>query len=267
MRELTSSLDPSVTSSRSADIVPVKGIRNLSGFAKVLAGGRVIKLNRNKPFMEKFIGCNENQLCGKSPQPESIDQVILETVVTNLEAGVQLIEKQEHALAKFGGRLSEVALALNHSLEKPSESSLAQVQFEESRGVLRELSKETFDHTSLFSNGPSKPITLALPMKRCWEGISIDRLDISKPGLLAIDKGKVCPNAAGFLLDRDSVQSAFDEWRSMCVHNHMQGALLLNKLKLLMGKLKDLIGGKRWVPPPTPDRSSSGPLYRSSSDN
>ena len=63
--------------------------------------------------MEKFIGCNENQLCGKSPQPESIDQVILETVVTNLEAGVQLIEKQEHALAKFGGRLSEVALALD----------------------------------------------------------------------------------------------------------------------------------------------------------
>lgn len=239
----------------------VRGPTKLAGFAKVLAGGRVVTLDRNKSFEERFLGCSTTQH-DQEPHHTSVHQVVLETVVANLEAGVKLVEQQELSLAKFGGRLTEVALALNKSRETPKHSLSAQRDFEISRDKLRLISKDTFDHTALFSNGPSKPITLALPADTHWEGLSIERCDLAKPGFLAIDRGKVCPGAAGLLLDRESIQRAFDEWRSLCVNNLMQSNFVSGKLMLFLGKLKDYIGGKRWQAPPFPDDLSNGPLRR-----
>ena len=180
---------------------------------------------------------------------------------------MNLIQKQELSLAKFGGRLAEIALALNKARETPEHSANAQSDFERSLSCLRSIAKETFDHTALFSNGPTKPITIAIPARNHWEGISIDRCDLAKPGLLAIDRGKVCPRAVGLLLDRISVQRAFDEWRSMCVNNLMQSHLVNGVLGSFLGKLKDFIGGKRWVAPPFPDNRSPGPLRRPNLEN
>ena len=237
----------------------------LAGFAKVLAGGRVVKLDNTKTFDERFLGCAVQG--NKSSTELSSDQAILETIVANLEAGVNLIQKQELSLAKFGGRLAEIALALNKARETPEHSANAQSDFERSLSCLRSIAKETFDHTALFSNGPTKPITIAIPARNHWEGISIDRCDLAKPGLLAIDRGKVCPRAVGLLLDRTSVQRAFDEWRSMCVNNLMQSHLVNGVLGSFLGKLKDFIGGKRWVAPPFPDNRSPGPLRRPNLEN
>ena len=50
--------------------------------------------------------------------------------------------------------------------------------------------KKTFDHTALFSMGPAKPITVAVPTRTKWEGLSIDRCNLSTPGLRALDAGK-----------------------------------------------------------------------------
>jgi hypothetical protein len=237
----------------------------LAGFAKVLAGGRVVKLDNTKKFDERFLGCDieSTQACNETTS----DQAILETVVSNLEAGVQLIGKQELSLAKFGGRLAEIALALNKAREIPKCSTDAQSDFERSRDCLRSIARETFDHTALFSNGPSRPITIAVPARNHWEGLSIDRCDLAKPGLLSIDRGKVCPRAVGILLDRESIQRAFEEWRFMCVNNFMQSHLVNSMLKEFLGKLKGFIGGKRWIAPPFPNSQSPGPLRRPNLEN
>jgi len=237
----------------------------LGGFAKVLAGGRVVKLDNTKTFGERFLGADIQS--NKSSPGYSSDQAILETIVANLEAGVNLIEKQELSLAKFGGRLAEIALALNQARETTEHASKAQSDFERSRNCLRSIAKETFDHTALFSNGPSKPITIAIPSRNHWEGLSIDRCDLAKPGLLSIDRGKVCPQAAGLLLDCESIQRAFEEWRYLCVNNLMQSHLFKGTLGTFLGKLKDFIGGKRWIAPPFPDNRSPGPLKRPNLEN
>jgi len=241
--------------------------KDLGGFAKVLAGGRVVKLDRDKPFMERFIGCTLSPAEIAHKDNRSRGQVVLETVVANLEAGVKLVDKQELFLAKFGGRLTEIALSLNKARETPVHSQEAQAVFEHSREKLRTIAKETFDHTALFSNGPAKPITLALPVKDHWEGLSIDRCDLAKPGFLAIDRGKVCPHASGYLLDRESIQRAFVEWRLLCVHNLMQADLIKSKFKAFLGRLRDFVGGKRWDAPPFPSDLSTGPLRRPNLDN
>ena len=50
---------------------------------------------------------------------------LLESVSANLEAGMKLLDKQELSLAKIGGKLSEIALALNqarNSVDKQPDS-------------------------------------------------------------------------------------------------------------------------------------------------
>ena len=225
----------------------------------------MVTLDHSKDFGERFLGMvspKENPSVAVTPE-----QAMLETIVANLEAGMKLVEKQEFSLAKFGGRLADIALALNKARETPEHSAIAQDDFEHSRDCLRSIAKETFDHTALFSNGPSKPITIAIPAKMHWEGLSIDRCDLSKPGFLAIDRGKVCPRATGLLLDRESIQRAFEEWRSLCVNNLMQSQLINSALKSFLGKLRDFIGGRRWLAPPFPECSSNGPLRRPHLEN
>ena len=58
----------------------------------------------------------------------------------------------------------------------------------------------------MFSNGPSKPITIAVPGSNAWEGINIDRSNLNQPGLQVVDQGKVYGNSPGFSGFRDPLQ-------------------------------------------------------------
>ena len=244
----------------------VKARPKLEGFAKVLAGGRVVGLKREAPFVDRMIGFD----LGTPPhisQPKPVEQLILESVATNLEAGVKMLDKQELALAQMGGRLSEIALALNRAREIPDSREESQVLFERARNDLKNLSKETFDHTALFSMGASKPIVVAVPSKNKWLGLSIDRCDLAKPGLQSIDCGKVSPCATGLLLDPESISRAFDEWRRHCASNRLQWNLIYNRWQGLVSTLKHFLGGRRWIAPPFPDDADKGPLSRPHLDN
>ena len=134
----------------------------LTGLAKVLAGGRVVNMRKEKPFADRMLS---DGLSNYRPTDASIclEHVILESVATNLEAGVKLLDKQEFTLAKMGGRLSEMALSLNLARQKLEPVDIAQKSFEQSLEKFRVLTKETFDHTALFSTGPAKPVTVAAP--------------------------------------------------------------------------------------------------------
>ena len=251
-----------------ANQVPRNSHRKLAGFAKVLAGGRVVGLNRDKPFADRMLADGVADFF-KSPSSKetSIQQIILESVATNLEAGVKLLDRQEFALAKMSGRLSEMALYLNQARSGVEQHQSAQEKFEETRSYLRSLAKETFDHTAIFSNGPAKPITVVVPANSRWEGLSIDRSNLKSPGLQAIDAGKVSPSAAGLLLDPETFRKAFDEWRLLCAGNRLQWHLVYQRWQGVVTTLKYFLGGRRWTPPPFPDDSDSGPIRRPHLDN
>ena len=144
----------------------------------------------------------------------SIEQIILESVATNLEAGVKLIDKQEFALAQMGGRLSEMALLLNQARCSSDFQDVAQSKFEVSRTTFRSIAKTTFDHTALFSVGPAKPVTVIVPAKNHWEGLSIDRCN-EEPGLSAIEVGKFRLQRMASCLTLSHFSAAF-EWRMLC---------------------------------------------------
>jgi len=235
----------------------------LAGFAKVLAGGRVVGLQREKPFADRMLADGLSGYQAKSStQGTPVEQVILESVATNLEAGVKLLDKQEFVLAKMGGRLSEMALCLNIARQNLEQSGQAQSTFEQARSILRKLSKETFDHTALFSMGPAKPITVVVPSLNHWEGLSIDRGNLSSPGLKTVDSGKVSPGAQGLLLDPQSFTKAFEEWRNLCAVNRLQWHLIYDRWQGILSSLKHFLGGRRWTPPSFPDDKCSGPLSR-----
>ena len=237
--------------------------KRLAGFAKVLVGGRVIGLDRSKPFADRMLAEGVAQFQNKRcPKDTSIQQIILESVATNLEAGVKLLDRQELALAKMGGRLSEMALALNQARSDSSMHQSAQLKFQHSRENFRSLSKETFDHTALFSMGPAKPITIAVPAGSHWEGLSIDRCNLKTPGLHAIEYGKVSPSSNGLLLDPDTFTRAFAEWRTMCAGNRLQWHLVYQRWQSIVRQFKYFLGGRRWDPPPFPSDDDGGPLQR-----
>ena len=246
---------------------PRKKHQKLSGFAKVLAGGRVIGLNREKPFADRMIAEGVTNFTNAELKDIPVEQVILESVATNLEAGVKLIDKQEVALAKMGGRLSEMALLLNQAKLAPEKRDCLQSKFDESRELFRGITKQTYDHTALFSMGPSKPVTVVVPAKYHWEGLSIDRCDILKSGLLTIDRGKISPTADGLLLDAETFGKAFGEWRSLCAHNRLQWHLVFQKWQGVVRTLKNFLGGSRWTPPPFPKDDDPGPLKRPNLEN
>ena len=236
--------------------------RKLSGFAKVLSGGRVVGLNKEKPFLDRMLAEGVSDYIHKTSNPIPVEQIILESVATNLEAGVKLIDKQEFVLAQMGGRLSEMALLLNQVRCSPEYHLKAQTKFEESQLTFRTIAKETFDHTALFSMGPSKPVTVVVPAITHWEGLSIDRCNLQSPGLSAIDNGKVSPAASGLLLDPQTFTTAFEEWRRLCVINRLQWHLIYQRWQGVVRNLKHFLGGRRWTPPPFPDDDDPGPLRR-----
>ena len=136
--------------------------RLAKGFAKVVAGGRIVRLQHGKPFLERMV------TGGASVQSEPTtsgthEQAVLESVASNLEAGIEMVGHQEVCLAKIGGRLSEIALSLNHARSPEcdeKERMSLQIRFETSRDEIRKLAQSTFDNPALFSKGPAKPITV-----------------------------------------------------------------------------------------------------------
>ena len=234
--------------------------RKLAGFAKVLSGGRVVRLDKDKPFRERMIG-SIPEMPAQTHSPH-YQQAILQTVEMNLTAGLRLLDEQELCLAKIGGKLSEVALSLNNAQSKPDTAACEHERFEKARARIRDVSKTTFDHCTLFSNGPSNPIIVAVPTPYYWEGLSIERCDISQPGFISIDKGKVSPHAEGLMLDGQSISRSFTEWRRMCASNRMQWQLLKERMALIVRSMSLIASGKDWALPQFPEDSSTGPLQR-----
>lgn len=239
------------------------------GFAKVVAGGRIVRLQQGKPFLERMVTGEVSSL-SEPPESSSHEKAVLESVASNLEAGIEMVGHQEVCLAKIGGRLSEIALSLNHARtpqcsEKEKVSS--QVRFESSRNQIRDLSRTTFDNTALFSNGTAKPITIAVPTQGEWEGISIDRANLEQPGLTTVDLGKVYGSGPGYSLDPGSVKRAFDEWRALCINNRMQWGLLMDRLHGAHQSLLDVASGKKWRVPQVPKSGALGPLRRPHRNN
>ena len=85
----------------------IRGNQTPRGFADS-CGGRIVRLRKEAPFYERLVtgqsATSENTLKSKA---------ILESVSSNLEAGIKMVDKQETCLAKIGGRLSDMALSLN----------------------------------------------------------------------------------------------------------------------------------------------------------
>jgi len=234
--------------------------QNNRGFAKVVAGGRIVRLRNEVPFYERLV----------TGQPALSDskglksKAILESVTSNLEAGINMVDRQETILAKIGGRLSDIALSLNKSRDpnlSHQDKNEAQQKFIKSRDYVRNAALTTYDNTALFSNGPAKPVTVAVPSGSKWEGISVDRINLSQPSLITIDKGKVYGDGPGYTLDPGTIKRAFHEWRELCVSNSMQYSLLADRLHGIRLKLDDLLNGMDWHAP-RESISNMGPLSR-----
>ena len=156
--------------------------KNLAGFTKVLVDGKVVGVDNSKPFpRERMIG-RISSPSQHSAKCSTNSLALLESVSANLEAGMKLLDKQELSLAKIGGKLSEIALALNQARNSVDKQPDSQERFVLAREDIRRLTRSTFDHTVLFSNAPSKPIVVAVPTLGTWEGLTIDRCDMSSPG-------------------------------------------------------------------------------------
>ena len=68
------------------------------GFAKVVAGGRVTGIDAEKPYLERMVtgvSLVQEQSSVQCPA-KSREQAVLESVSSNLEAGIQLIDHREH---------------------------------------------------------------------------------------------------------------------------------------------------------------------------
>jgi len=239
-------------------------VKSLSGFAKVLVDGKVVGVDQSKTFQERMIGRAGHQ---ESSKQTNQSFALLESVSANLEAGMRLLDKQELSLAKIGGKLSEIALALNQARQSVEKQPDSQERFILARNDLRRLSRSTFDHTALFSNAPSKPIVVAVPTLGTWEGLTIDRCDLSTPGFSAIEVGKVAPFAAGLLLDPDAISLSFEEWRKLCIQNRLQWSLLSGRLYQVTHTLMDRAIIGTWCVPNFPEHSSEGPLRRPHRNN
>lgn len=242
------------------------------GFAKVVAGGRVTGIDAEKPYLERMVtgvSLIQEQSSVQCPA-KSREQAVLESVSSNLEAGIQLIDHQETALAKIGGKLSDIALCLNrvqNPKADPKERFGAQATCLIAKKGIKDLSQSTYDNAALFSNGPSKPITIAVPTQGEWEGLSVEKCDLSKPGLMVVNGGKVYGDGPGVFLDHGSISRAFGEWRNLCVQNRMQWSLLIERLCGICSLLKRVSQGESWEMPEFPKDPKLGPLRRPHRNN
>ena len=92
---------------------PPKELNYNNGFAKVVAGGRIIRIDSGKPYLERMVTGSVSTVDHSITTTK--ETAVLDSVKANLEAGIQLVDAQETSLAKIGGKLSELALYLNNS--------------------------------------------------------------------------------------------------------------------------------------------------------
>ncbi len=244
-------------------------LKKPQGFAKIIAGGRIVRPDPSKPEIERMVTGNPTGQNEESV-PGSHAKAVLESVSANLEAGIELVDRQETALAKIGGKLSEIALVLNQT-KAPNANHEKRVNYQtkfiHSRDGIRELAKETFDQVALFSNGPAKPVTIAVPSVSTWEGINIDRANLKQPGLETVDNGKVYGESPGFFLDAGSISKAFKEWRGLCIQNRLQWGLLIERLHGINRSLEKFRKDRSWKIPSFSTKQKMGPLRRANRNN
>ncbi len=198
------------------------------------------------------------------------ETAILESVAANIEAGVRIVDQQEIGLAKIGGKLADVSLSLNKCSSPSSSLSIrerAQEDLEFAKSRILEIAQSVYANTSLFSNGPSKPITIAVPNRGEWEGIDLTRPDLGLPGMKTVLNGKVHGDSKAFFLDSPSIRRAFDEWRTHCIENRLLWGNLMDRLRGVHRKLSELRDGGSWTLPFFPTNPQNGPLRRPNRNN
>ena len=237
-----------------------------AGFAKVLVGGRVVRPDTELPFLERMVTGSGSTHLEVKPR----EAAILESVASNLEAGIKIVDQQELGLAKIGGKLADISLSLNTCKAPKADISVrerAQRDLEIAKACIREISQLVYADTPLFANGPSKAVTIAVPNRGDWEGINITRPDLSLPGIQTVLKGKVHGDSKDFFLDSASIRRAFDEWRTHCIENRLLWGNLKDRLHGVFRKLTEVDQGGKWTLPRFPSDPKLGPLRRPNRNN
>ena len=238
-----------------------------AGFAKVVAGGQVIRPDAQLPFIERMITGTATPDHSKVQSRES---AILESVASNIEAGINIVDRQEMGLAKIGGKLADISLSLNRCKSPKATISIreqAQADLEYAKNCIRDIAKTVYHDTALFSNGPTKPVSVAVPNQGEWEGLSITRPDLSLPGMKTVLNGKVHGDSKAFFLDSGSIRRAFDEWRTHCIQNRLLWGNLRDRLHGVFRKLTELENGGKWTLPLFPTDPKLGMLRRPNRNN
>jgi hypothetical protein len=244
---------------------------SVQGFPRVVVDGSFVRVDKTKPFMARMVSSDSFLT---SPTDEHSDSkhtlAVLESVSCNLEAGMEMLDSQENSLAKIGGRLAGIALALNNSRSPEiSEQKVieAQLDLESAQRMIRQISKSSYKQVALFSNGASAPIAIAVPVLSRWEGLSIERCNISTPGLKTVDEGKIHGSKAGFFLDHATVKRAFTEWRKLCCNNRMQWSMLKDRIYSIKSSIEKWNHGTHWRISLPQNDSPTGPLDRPNRNN
>ena len=233
--------------------------------------GSFVRIDKSKPFIARMVSSCPDIIAPESSHAElKHNEAILESVNCNLEAGVEMLDSQENSLAKIGGRLADIALSLNRVIANNSTEEIrqdAQDKFVNSRDKIRELALTSYNHVALFSNGPSAPIAIAVPVLSSWEGLSISRGDLSSPGLKTLDVGKVYGQENGFFLDHESIKRAFSEWRKLCTTNRLQWGMLKDHIRSIKNCITRLHLNGDWKVPIVRQDQAHGPLNRPHRNN
>ena len=241
------------------------------GFPRVVVDGSFVRIDKSKPFIARMVSSCPDLIAPKNSQVAlKHKEAILESVNCNLEAGVEMLDSQENSLAKIGGRLADIALSLNKVIANNATEEIrrdAQEKFVDSRDKIRELALTSYDHVALFSNGPSAPIAIAVPVQSSWEGLSISRGDLSTPGLKTLDSGKVYGQDKGFFLDHESVKKAFSEWRKLCTTNRLQWSMLKDHMRWIKNCMTRVHLNGGWKVPQAQHGQTHGPLNRPHRNN
>ena len=245
--------------------------RGATGFAKVVAGGRIIRVDSNKPYLERMVtGSPDTDSAPADYSSNGARYEVLKTVVCNLQAGVRFVDDQEAALFKVGECLAAISTALSrvhNSNGDEIECFEAQKSCELAQRTLCELSHSSYDQSALFSSGPSKPVVIAVPASGRWEGLSVNKCDLARPGLKAVQSGKVFGDGRGYFLDHATIKRAFGDWQDLCIQNGMQWGHLLERLRWTRLSLDKLDRGVTWEMPAFPQNPKSGPLLRPNLQN
>ena len=258
-----------IPSSNTSQVSPPK--ENLkNGFAKVVAGGRIIRIDSQKPYLERMVTGTSSPGETVTQKAKSKELALLESITANLDAGIKFVDQQETSLAKIGGKLSEMALCLNKARCPDSdhtERTVLQEKFSQAKDAIFKESISSFDHSALFSNGPSKPLTIAVPNHGEWEGLSIERSDLGQTGLKTVMGGKVYGDGPGFNLDHGAIKRAFSEWRSLCTSNRLSWGMLVDRLHGISSLHQKILDGTPWRIPEFNSSPSYGPLRRPHRNN